>query len=175
MVFQFTHTVWGKIVGFLVGVFVVFEILETWTLRWWRLLESKNEEIIRKPGFVQLLMIYEWIFKKWREQMLEGALPEGVWGLFLWKEWGSIWAFCLGCSQLRSSLDKAPEPQLSLQTCKEKLSWIPSKYVWQTSNALQRAHQSKWTFCPWFLFWEEEKSCFSYWWNMACRDKCCIH
>lgn len=48
-------------------------------------------------------------------------------------------------------------------------------YFWQTSNALQGSHQSKWTFCPWFLFWEEEKSCFSYWWNMVCRDMCCIH
>lgn len=84
--------------------------------------------------------------EEWREQMLEGALPEAVWGTFLWSEWGNTWAFCLGCSQLRSSLGQSPRALTKPSNLQGEVVLNTKQYVWQTSNALKGACQSKWTF-----------------------------
>lgn len=88
-------------------------------------------KIVTKPGFVQLkrsLMLHEWFLKnlrklkeKWREQMLEGALPEEVWSTFLRSKAAlELSAQAVPCC--RAPQDKDPEPCRSLQTPKENLS-----------------------------------------------------
>lgn len=160
MLFQYPSTVRGKLVGFLVGLFVVFWIPQTWALRWWGFLDNKDEEIVTNPGFVQLKkMTYDlWVdFKKTEkaEGRMEGA---GVGGSLAWRSVGPIplqWvrqhlSFLPGLFPAATK-DKAPEPQLNLPAWREKLSWIPSS-VFDRPLMPSKEHASpSGHFCPFLI------------------------
>ena len=152
---------WGEggvgwfLCGFAVCFF--FKTPDTWALRCCGLLENSSEKIVTKPGFVQIkrsLMLYKRILNKQKKpekgegkREMEGADVRGslaqrsVWYVPLKgrSAWTSIWAV----PSCEAPQNKVPEPCRSLRTPEENLSCIPKQYVWQTSNALEGARQSK--------------------------------